>query len=88
MPTRLYQKVYSIRIRIKTQTKFVGSADIHNQKVYSIRIRIKTQPALQPPQGSPIYQKVYSIRIRIKTWTSHILPVQLYYIIRRCIPLE
>ena len=38
----VHQKVYSIKIRIKTKTRFFACLQIRYQKVYSIKIRIKT----------------------------------------------
>ena len=64
----LYQKVYSIKIRIKTIVHYIRSFFLLiNQKVYSIKIRIKTSQ-LQSEKYCLVDQKVYSIKIRIKTF--------------------
>ena len=74
----LHQKVYSIKIRIKTTLKFSISVDtILDQKVYSIKIRIKTPNWFLKTRVLKD-QKVYSIKIRIKTITADELKSHIY----------
>ena len=69
MKLMIYQKVYSIKIRIKTNVSLHCKEDfLRNQKVYSIKIRIKTTPTVICFIILKLDQKVYSIKIRIKTY--------------------